>query len=344
MKKTQIPVIDLHSDLLSYLSHNPDRSPEDSISRCSYSQLRQGNVKLQTVAIFTTTEEYSTKNGRTQVESYLKLLAQYPNHFAACRLPLDAQKTSVALLPAFENASTFVSETEPLADGIARLEEYKKALGAIFYISLTWDEENRFGGGNRSTVGLKQDGKHLLEWMDGKKIALDFSHTSDKLAYDLLHFIDDESLDIPIIASHSNFRAISNYPRNLPDEIAKQIIHRKGLIGLNLFAPFIHETDPSAIARHVDHALGLGAENALCFGADFFCDSDNSGFLKEKYHRMEAYYPQFSNASAYPELLQLFSQKLELNEQVLLKISSQNALTFLKEQIFVYTAGFKDCH
>ncbi len=338
MKKAEIPVIDLHSDLLSYLSLKPTRSPEDSISRCSYTQLREGNVRLQALAIFSTTEENSTESGRKQVECYLKLLAQYQNRFAACRLPLDAQKTTVALLPAFENASTFVNETEQVTDGIRRLEEYKKALGAIFYISLTWDEENRFGGGNRSSVGLKEDGKRLLEWMHGKKIALDFSHTSDKLAYDLLHFIDGESLDIPVIASHSNFRAISNYPRNLPDEIAKQIIRRKGLIGLNLFAPFIHDTDPSAIARHVDHGLGLGAENALCFGADFFCDSDNPGFLKEKYHRTEAYYSQFSNASAYPELLQLFSQKLELKEHVLLKIASQNALTFLKEQINLFSS------
>src|SRR5262249_50721267 len=154
-----------------------------------------------------------------------------------------------------------------------------------------------------------------------KKIALDLSHTSDKLAHDLLEFIDQNSLEIPVIASHSNFRCISDYPRNLPEDLAKEIIRRKGLIGLNLFAPFIHQTDPSAIIRHVEYGLELVAENALCFGADFFCELDFPDFLREKYQRSEAFYPEFSNSSVYPKLLELFNHKLKLKEHTLLKIA-----------------------
>lgn len=332
MKKSEIPVIDLHCDLLSYLVHQEGRSPKDPASRASYHQLSQGNVKLQTLAIFSQTQNNSVENGRKQVESFLKLVSNFPSQFAAYRFHLDAQNFDVQLIAAFENASAFASETEPLADAIGRLEAYFQALGALFYISLTWDEENRFGGGNRSTAGLKEDGKHLLEWMNGKEIALDFSHTSDQLAFDMLEFIDQNSLDIPVIASHSNFRPISNYPRNLPDDLAKEIIRRKGLIGLNLFAPFIHDTDPSALLRHVEYGLELGAENALCFGADFFCDLDFPDFLRKKYQRSNAFYSGFDNSSVYPTLLDLFSRNLNLKEQQLLKIANQNALGFLKER------------
>jgi microsomal dipeptidase-like Zn-dependent dipeptidase len=239
----------------------------------------------------------------------------------------------VQVIAAFENASAFASEIEPLSDAICRLEKYVNAAGPIFYISLTWDEENRFGGGNRTMTGLKEDGKRLLEWMSAKRIALDLSHASDKLAYDLLDFIDQNALEIPIIASHSNFRFISDHPRNLSDDLAKEIIRRKGLIGLNLFAPFIHKTDPSAILRHVEYGLELGAENALCFGADFFCDIDFSDSLREKYQRSEAFYPEFSDASTYPKLLELFSSKLKLKEQSLLKIAYQNADRFLNDTL-----------
>jgi membrane dipeptidase len=333
MKKAEIPIIDLHNDLLSYLSHRPGRSPEDPISRSSYQQLSQGNVKLQTLAIFNKTGRNSVENGQKQVEHFVQLTIRYPTLFAPCCFPLDAQKSIVQVIAAFENASSFASETESFSEVIRRLDEYVKAIGPIFYISLTWDEENRFGGGNRSTVGLKEDGKSLVEWMHQKNIALDLSHTSDRLAHDLLNFIDQNALDVPVIASHSNFRTISNYPRNLPEDLAKEIIRRKGLIGLNLFAPFIHKTDPSAIIRHVEYGLELGAENALCFGADFFCDADFSDFLREKYQRSDAFYPEFSNSSAYPKLLELFSHKLRLKEQNLLKIASQNAVHFLKERI-----------
>ncbi|MGC1878212.1 MAG: membrane dipeptidase [Rhabdochlamydiaceae bacterium] len=325
-----IPIIDLHSDLLSYLSDRPNRSPVDPISRSSYPQLTQGNVKLQTLAIFSKTETKSVENGRKQIDHFFKLISHYPTMFAP--FPLDAQKPEVHLIPAFENGSAFASETEPLSDVIQRLEGYLKALGHLFYISLTWDEENRFGGGNRSTSGLKADGKRLVEWMHGKRIALDFSHTSDKLAYDLLNFIDQSGCDLPIIASHSNFRAISEYPRNLPDDLAKEIIRRKGLIGLNLFAPFIHKTDPFAIVRQVEYGLALGGENALSFGADFFCDSDFPDIMA-KYQRSTSFYPQFSDSSSYPILLELFAEHLKLNEQQLHKVASQNALHFLKERI-----------
>jgi membrane dipeptidase len=332
MKKIEVPAIDLHSDLLSYLSHKAGRSPEDPISRSSYPQLIQGNVKLQTLAIFSITKDKSVEKGRAQVEQFIKLTEQYPTLFAPCRFPLNGQKKSVQIISAFENASSFASEIEPLADAIKRLEGYLKAIGPVFYISLTWDDENRFGGGNRSAAGLKEDGKRFLEWINGKRISLDFSHTSDKLAHELLNFIDQNALDIPILASHSNFRSISEYPRNLPDDLAKEIIRRNGLIGLNFFAPFIHRTDPFAIVRHVEYGLELGAENALCFGADFFCDTDFP-IIKEKYHRSDAFYPEFGNSSIYPALLELLVHHLKLTESQLCKIANQNARRFLKEKL-----------
>jgi membrane dipeptidase len=324
----EIPIIDLHSDLLSYLSHRSGRSPKDPLSRSSYSQLAQGHVKLQTLAIFSITGSKSLENGQAQVDQFLKLLQEHPTLFSLCRFPLNSLSSQVQILPAFENASSFASESEPLADAFKRLEGYLKSIGPLFYIGLTWDDENRFGGGNRSTTGLKEDGKRLLEWMSGKKIAVDMSHTSDKLAYGILDFIEKGALNIPVIASHSNFRAISDYPRNLPDNLAKEIVKRKGLIGLNFFAPFIHRSDPLAMVRHVEYGLDLGAKDALCFGADFFCDSDFPNIL-EKYQRSEAFYSQWKDSSAYPCVLKHWVQKLNMKEEQLLKIAYQNAMQFL---------------
>lgn len=318
------PIIDLHNDLLSFLSDG--RSPLDPISRSSYHQLSKGNVKLQTLAIYTATGKDSVLNGKAQIDAYLKLLANYPTYFSARTAAFDEKKVQV--IPAFENASSFANESESLRVAIERLESYISAIGSPLYISLTWDEENRFGGGNRTSTGLKDDGKRLLEWMSGKKIAIDMSHTSDKLAYGILDFMEQAALNIPVIASHSNFRAISNYPRNLPDDLAKEIIRRKGLIGLNFFAPFIHESDPSAIARHVEYAMELGAEDVLSFGADFFCDSDFPNILV-KYQRTSAFYPEFGDSSIYPQALELFNQKLKLKEEQLHKIAYKNALQFL---------------
>ena len=189
------PIVDLHCDLLSYLTHKPGRTFLDAASRVSASQLAAGNVKVQTLAIYTPEHQKSAELGAAQVEKFCQI-AQLPS------LP--------RFLPAFENASSFCNPEEPLIEGLKRLDHYHALLGKIFYISLTWNGENRFGGGTDAPGGLKRDGKILLEWMAGKQVAVDLSHASDPLSYEIIEFIDQQALEIPIIASHSNFRAVQN--------------------------------------------------------------------------------------------------------------------------------------
>jgi membrane dipeptidase len=331
------PIIDLHCDLPSYLMMGGNRSPHDPDSRSAYDQLHQGNVRLQVQAIFSTTGSGSSQRGLSQVKLFNKLIEEYPAHFTLFSSLQDVQQETaqIPIIAAIENGSAFAEENEPLLTSLDRLEQFHRMLKRILYITMTWDGENRFGGGVGSSHGLKNDGKTLLDWMAGKQIAIDFSHTSDKLAEEILTHLDQEKLSIPVIASHSNFRAISNYPRNLPDWLAQEIIRRQGLIGLNLFAPFIRIDDPNALIRHVEYGLSLGAYDALCFGADFFCDRDFKT-IKEKYQTEIAYFPEYPNASCYPSILEIFAYQLSLSEEQLNQIGSGNVLSFLKRN------GFKE--
>ncbi len=317
----QVPVIDLHCDLLCYLQMKQGRTPFDPLSRASFSQMKEGGVRLQTLAIFTYTKPGSTESAQQQIEIFSQLPHRYPDQYEFFTGTDFSDK--IAIVPAFENASGFCEEDEPLEKGLARLQHWYRQLKRILYISLTWDHENRFGGGNASTVGLKEDGKQLLRWMDGKRIAVDFSHTSDALAFDILNFIDKQGLKIPVLASHSNFRAITNVARNLPDELAQEIIRRQGIIGFNLFSPFIGASDSNNLLKHVEHGLKLNGQNALAFGADFFNDADFPG-AKEKYKSDTLFFPNFGDASTYPHMLQLFEQKLRP------AIAAENSLNFFK--------------
>lgn len=66
-----------------------------------------------------------------------------------------------------------------------------------------------------------------------------------------------------MVASHSNFRAISPVVRNLPDEIAKEILRRKGLIGFVLYRDFIGAEDPYNLVRQFEYVLKLGAKSKV---------------------------------------------------------------------------------
>lgn len=200
-------------------------------------------------------------------------------------------------------------------------------ISPLAYISLTWNGENRFGGGTGSKAGLKADGKELLKWMSAHRVPLDFSHASDRLAEDCLNYIEQQGLSLPVLASHSNFRAITPQERNLPDWLAKELIAREGLIGINLFTPFIGSAE--TLIRHLEHALALKGEKALAFGADFFCDTDFPDLLS-KYGITQAYLPSFDNAACFPRLLSFIEQNLQIDLE---SLAHRNATQFFKRPL-----------
>lgn len=304
-------IVDLHCDLLCYLGIDPKRDPFNPAIRCSGPQLKAGNVKLQVMAIFAESNLYSVLYGQEQLRRFLSLPSQYPDHF-----------TKESILPAFESASAFALEAEPFDCVLERLESILTQITPL-YISLTWNGENRFGGGCGSEKGLKSDGLELLKFLSGRGIAIDFSHTSDPLAYDILNAIDAHNLDLRVMASHSNFRTIQDQPRNLPDDLAKAIIDRKGLIGLNFYKKFL-ET-PRQLYQMIDYALRLGGAESLAFGADFFCLDDLHTILTGP----SGFFDEMSDSSKYPSILEDIRREMRLSEDQLEDIASKNALRFI---------------
>lgn len=320
-----MPVADLHCDLLSYLAEKEDRHAENEEARCSLVQLQKGNVLLQTLAVYTVTGKASVASAEKQMTVFRTLPTLYPEGFQHLKtLEMPEPNGKVHIVAAIENASGLCSESEKLECAFSRFDQYRESAGPILYISLTWNDENRFGGGNHSKAGLKRDGELLLEYLDGKKIAVDLSHTSDALAHDILNYIDTKGLNITPIASHSNFRSVAKQPRNLPDELAKEIFRREGVIGLNFVKAFIGKQFPEDFTRQVDYARSLGGLDYFCFGADFFFDKDMPLTL---HPFMPFFYPPFGDSTCYPEMISYLNEVFA--KQELEKISYLNLANFL---------------
>jgi microsomal dipeptidase-like Zn-dependent dipeptidase len=271
------PIANFHNDLLSYLEEDPRRTPFDVTSRASIPQMRAGGVLYETLVIFTKTERGSTRKGEGQLRLFKTVVEACPE---------------VDFRLGIENGSSFAEEDEPLDQVVKRLEGWP-----ISYIGPVWFGENRFGG-----VRLKEDGRRLLEWMDGRGIFVDLSHASDGLAQDILEFISDKKI-VPI-ASHSNFRAVVDVPRNLPDEIAQEIGKRGGLIGLNFVRGFMGE----GLRGHIEHAKKLGLLDHLCFGADFFDDTELSPDLE---YLRPMFHEEMADASCFPKVVELLESFLK---------------------------------
>lgn len=319
------PVIDLHCDLLTYLTRpNTTIYNTDDVG-CAIPYLEEGNVKLQIMAIFAPTEEKSHEFGLKQSEIFHQLNTEENElyQFEKEHLATFETNKNIGMIAAVENGSVFCDESLPLKEGFKNLEQIIENVGSILYVGFTHHAENRFGGGNYSTAGLKNDGKALIDYLDQKNIAIDFSHTSDALAYDILNYISKENVTVPIIASHSNYRPVYDHKRNLPDDIAQEIIHQQGLIGLNFVRAFVNPEKAEALEEHVAHGISLGAKNAICYGADYFYTKDNPD-----QSRIPFYFKEHDNAGSYPEINKILEQRFGVEQMN--KISSQNALDFIK--------------
>ena len=96
----------------------------------------------------------------------------------------------------------------------------------------------------------------------------DVSHLGERSFRDLL-----EVSQGPVIASHSNCRALCDVRRNLTDEQLRAIRDRGGVVGLNSYHGFVHadreQQTVETLARHAAHmAEVMGPEHVGC-GFDF---------------------------------------------------------------------------
>ncbi len=136
-------------------------------------------------------------------------------------------------------------------------------------ITLTWNGENELGQGaiGSERKGLTAFGKAVVSEMNRLGMVVDVSHLSEKGFWDVL-----ERAEKPIVASHSNAKAVCDHPRNLTDAQIRALIQNGGVIGINFFTEFLTGTGKAGImdvVRHMEHILSLGGENHLGLGTDF---------------------------------------------------------------------------
>src|SRR5439155_433083 len=91
--------------------------------------------------------------------------------------------------------------------------------------------------------GLTDFGKNVVREMNREGMLVDISHVSDKTFYDAL-----EISKVPLIASHSSVRAISNHPRNMSDDMIRALTAKGGVIQINYERNYLSEEYRKAFA------------------------------------------------------------------------------------------------
>ena len=136
--------------------------------------------------------------------------------------------------------------------------------------TLTWNADNSLAGSHESDIGLTDRGRAFVRASQELGILVDVSHLSEKAFWNLISITEK-----PILASHSNCRALRNVTRNLTDDQLRAISETGGTVGLNLYTDFLGEkADYSVLRQHLEHMLMICGEDHVALGGDLDgCDS-----------------------------------------------------------------------
>jgi membrane dipeptidase len=102
--------------------------------------------------------------------------------------------------------------------------------------------------------GLTDLGKDVVREMNRLGVIVDISHVSDKTFYDAL-----EASKAPLFASHSSCRAICDAPRNMTDQMMKDLAAKGGVIQINYHVGFLSQEFRNAERADpkINEAIGM---------------------------------------------------------------------------------------
>ena len=119
--------------------------------------------------------------------------------------------------------------------------------------TLGWNESNSLAGSHKTGEGLTEEGRRYVRTAQRLGMLIDVSHISDAAFWDIM-----DITQAPVIASHSNSRAVWNISRNLTDEMFQVICKTGGVVGINLYAHFLgDDADLDTVCDHILHFLAL---------------------------------------------------------------------------------------
>ncbi len=174
--------------------------------------------------------------------------------------------------------------------------------------SLGWNEQNVLTGSHKTGGGLTDLGVAYMKEAQRVGMIVDVSHISDEGFWDIIRHTEK-----PIVASHSNSRAVCGNSRNLTDDMFRAICETGGVAGFNQCAPFVGENcNLDTICDHILHFLELDpAGKHIALGGDLDgCDTLPEGF---------------EGVQSYPAMAQRLLER-GVDEKILMNIYWNNAL------------------
>ena len=265
----RFPVFDLHCDTALALLG-------ESLRECGSLKSNKGHIDLeraatlggycQCFACFTTTEDLPTEK--------VSPTALFEREMATVMREVERNGDKISLVYSAgdikENLRNGIMSAVLTIEGTAGFGYDPELLEDLYNVgfritTLGWNESNPLTGSHKTGGGLTALGEAYVRQAQKLGMIVDVSHISDEGFWDIMKIATS-----PVIASHSNSRAVWDCSRNITDEMFLAICKTGGVVGINLYPEFLgNHADLDTVCDHIFHFLSLDPDGShIALGGD----------------------------------------------------------------------------
>ena len=240
-------------------------------------RLKKGGVKAQFWSVYVPAEFDKTGDALSQtlhqISIVKSMMKRYPDAFEMASTADDIQRIvasgKIASMMGVEGGYSIENEISNLQ----RLyDEGCRYMTLTHSKSLTWADS---ATDEPKVNGLSGFGREVILEMNRLGMLVDLSHVSPETMRQAV-----ATTKAPVMFSHSSARALTDHPRNVPDDVLRLMPDNGGIVMVNFFSAFIAPTESLKknkeargtlhdVVDHIDHVVKVGGIDHVGIGSDF---------------------------------------------------------------------------
>lgn len=267
------PVIDGHNDFPSQVLERGgsldvvDLARPQPFLHTDLLRLREGHVGAQFWSAYVSTdsmENGALRHALREIDMVHRMVERYPD--------LQWARTADDIVAAQSNgriASLIGVEGGHAIEGSLSALRLFYALG-VRYMTLTHGRTTDWADSGTDEPrhgGLSPFGEAVVREMNRLGMFVDLSHTSPETMRDALRVSR-----APVIFSHSSARAVTDHPRNVPDDVLRELARNGGVVMVTFVPEFVNVSGHATlgdVADHIDHIREVAGIDHIGIGGDF---------------------------------------------------------------------------
>jgi membrane dipeptidase len=273
-------VVDTHDDTTQRFRDGKfDLGPRNAAGSIDIPRMREGNLSAIFFSIWIPskiTGPEAVDRALVQIDAVREQVRKHPNDLVlattAAEIREARKRGKIAALMGVEGGHMINSD-------LGVLRSYA-ALG-VRYMTLTHSGNDEWADSSTDKAvhnGLTDFGKEVVREMNRLGMMVDISHVSDKTFYDAL-----EVSKAPLIASHSSCRAICDAPRNMTDQMMKDLAAKGGVVQINYHIGFLSQEFRNAERANPELNKAIGLEVTKRCGENEGCQLIEGDRLTREY-------------------------------------------------------------